>query len=148
MPPASVRRSARGSALVIALLVLALAAIVALAGARGSAFGLRIASASEARLQSRAVAENALERALARRLPEGESLAAWREFTDGHDLRTETFRDRRLPLGRAPLDGFSVGIGGAGFGAEHYVARAAARGSAGATVLLEQKFYLLVPEGP
>jgi hypothetical protein len=139
---------ARGSALVIALLVLALAAVVALAGARGSAFGLRIASAGQARLYSRAAAENALERALARRLPGGESLAAWRESTDGYEVRTEILRDRRLPLGAAPLDGFSVGVGAAGFGAEHYVARAAASGSVGATVLLEQKFYLLVPEGP
>jgi hypothetical protein len=63
-------------------------------------------------------------------------------------VRTEIVRDRRLPLGAAPLDGFSVGVGAAGFGAEHYVARAAASGSVGATVLLEQKFYLLVPEGP
>ena len=73
-------RPTRGSALVIALLLLALAAVVALAGARSSAFG--------------------------------------------------------------------VGIGGGAFGAEHYVARAAAARPAGATSALEQTFYLLVPEGP
>lgn len=141
-------RAARGSALVIALLVLALAAVVALAGARGSAFGLRVASAGQTRLQVRSAAENALERALARRLPGGESLAAWTESADGHEVRTEIVRDRRLPLGSAPLDGFSVGVGGAAFGAEHYVARATATWGSGAAATVEQKFYLLVPEGP
>lgn len=142
------RGGAGGSALVIALLVLALAAIVALAGARGSAFGLRVASAGQTRLQVRSAAENAVERALARRLPGGESLAAWTESADGHEVRTETVRDRRLPLGSAPLDGFSVGVGGAAFGAEHYVSRATATAHTGATATVEQKFYLLVPEGP
>lgn len=141
-------RAARGSALVIALLVLALAAVVALAGARGTAFGLRIASAGQQRLQVRAAAENALERALARRLPTGESLAAWTESADGWDVRTHVVRDRRLPLGSPPLDGFSVGVGGAAFGAEHYVARATAGGAPGGLATIEQKFYLLVPEGP
>ena len=141
-------RAARGSALVIALLVLALAAVVALSGARGSAFGLRVAAAGDARLQARTAAENALERALLRRLPTGETLAAWSETADGHRLRTEIVRDRRLPLGAPPLDGFSIGLGAGAFGAEHYVARASAIGPAGAAATLEQKFYLLVPEGP
>ena len=146
--PVASRRTGGGSALVIALLVLALAAVVALAGARGSVFGLRVAAAAQARLQVRSAAENALERALVRRLPTGESLAAWTESVDGHAERTETVRDRRLPLGSAPLDGFSVGLGGAAFGAEHYVSRATATARTGATATVEQKFYLLVPEGP
>jgi hypothetical protein len=137
-----------GSALIVALLVLALAAVVALAGARGSAFGLRVASAGQLRLQVRAAAENALERALAQRLPVGDSIAAWTENVDGHVVRTEVARDRRLPLGAPPLDGFSTGIGGGAFGAEHYVARAAAGTARGHAATFEQQFYLLVPEGP
>jgi hypothetical protein len=134
--------------LVIALIVLALAAVVALAGARASAFGLRIANAGVARLDLRAAADNALERALAARPPGGGSGLAIDEERDGHAITVRLERDRRTPLGMPPADGFSLGLGGAAFGAEHYTARAVVGGPRGGATTAEQQFYVLVPEGP
>ena len=138
--------SGRGSALVIALIVLSIAAVVALAGSRDTVFGLRLAQAGAARLQLRTAAENALDRAL-RGPPPAAGVAVEFAEADAHVVvRIE--RDRRLPLGMAPLDGFAIGLGGAGFGAEHYTARAVATSARGRVVVVEQQFYLLVPEGP
>lgn len=144
----SLRFTARGSALIVALLVLSLAAVVALAAARSTVFGLRVASAAQTRLQLRTAAENALERALARRLPTGESIAAWSESENGIALRVEVARDRRTPAGPPPVDGYSIALGGPAFGAEYYVARASAVHRAGGAAVLEQQFFLLVTEQP
>jgi type II secretory pathway pseudopilin PulG len=136
----------RGTALVIALIVLAIAAVVALAGARSTIFGLRVAQAGTARLQLRVAAENAIERALRSAPPAAGSTLAFDEGDAQVLVRVD--RDRRLPLGMAPTDGYGVGLGGAGFGAEHYTARAVATGRRSAVLVVEQQFYLLVPEGP
>jgi hypothetical protein len=146
VPRAQVR--SRGSALIIALVVLSLAAVVALATARGGSFGLRVATAGQARLELRTAAENAVERALAAPLPTGQSLARTTASQGGLEIATEVQRDRRLPLGAPTLEGYSVGLGGSAFGAEHYVARATARDPRGARATVEQQFHLLVPEGP
>lgn len=135
-----------GAVLVIALIVLSVAAVVALAGGRGTVFGLRIAEAGVARLQLRAAAENALERAL-RSVPAGDGVAS-ASFEAGPVRGTvQVLRDRQLPVGMAPLDGFSVGLGGAGFAAEHYTARATATGARQRVATFDQQFYVLVPEG-
>jgi hypothetical protein len=137
-----------GSALVIALIVLSLAAVVALAGARGGSFGLRIAAAGQTALDLRTAAENAVERALAGPLPEGTTLAANATESGRFAVKTEVARDRRTPLGAPTVEGYSIGLGGSAFGAEHYVARATARDPRGARSTVEQSFHLLVPEGP
>lgn len=145
--PASIRgHRDRGAVLVIALIVLSVAAVVALAGGRGTVFGLRIAEAGVARLQLRAAAENALERAL-RSVPAADGVAS-ASFESGPVRGTvEILRDRQLPVGMAPLDGFSVGLGGPGFAAEHYTARATVTGARQRMATFDQQFYVLVPEG-
>jgi hypothetical protein len=142
------RAGARGSALIVALLVLSLAAVVALATARSGAFGLRIATAGQFRLELRSAAENAVERALAAPLPTGESRIGHVEKRGGLEVTTVVTRDRRMPLGSPTTDGYSVGLGGSAFGAEHYFARATAADARGAQATVEQSFQLLVPEGP
>lgn len=130
----------------IALIVLAIAAVVALAGSRNTVFGLRVAQAGAARLQLRVAADNALERALRSAPPAAGTVLAFDEGDARVLVRVD--RDRRLPLGMAPADGFGVGLGGAGFGAEHYTARAVATRKRSAVLVVEQQYYLLVPEGP
>lgn len=141
-------RAARGSALIVALLVLALAALVALGAAEGAAFALRIASAGAARAELLADAENALERALAARVPDARR--PQRSSATPGPLRETTVtidRDRLADLSPPPFGGYSLGIG-RGFGAEHYVARSVATHARGGRVVVEQQFHLLVPESP
>lgn len=141
-------RTSRGSALIIALLVLALAALVALGAAEGAAFALRIANAGAARAELLADAENALERALVARVPDMRGSQRASESPGRlRDVTVTIEPDRLAPLSAPPLGGHSIGIG-RGFGAEHYVARSVATHARGGRVVVEQQFHLLVPEPP
>lgn len=141
-------RTSRGSALLIALLVLALAALVGLGAAEGAAFALRIAGAGAARAELLTDAENALERALAARVPDARQSQRVREVPGPFREVTVTIeRDRLADLTPPPLGGYSLGIG-RGFGAEHYVARSVASHARGGRAVVEQQFHLLVPESP
>lgn len=140
--------ASRGSALVTALLVLALAALVGLGAAEGAVFALRIANAGAARGELLADAENALERTLATHVPDGRRAVQVQESAGW--LRTAVVTvepDRIAGVTPPPLGGYSIGLG-RGFGAEHYVARSTATHARGARAIVEQQFHLVVPEAP
>lgn len=139
-------RRSRGSALLVALLVLALAALVGLGAAEGAAFALRIAGAGAARAELLTDAENALERELATQVPDVRRPLRTRAAPGPLREVTVTIEhDRLAELTAPPLGGYSLGIG-RGFGAEHYVARSVATHARGGRTVIEQQFHVLVPE--
>lgn len=137
-----------GSALVTALLVLALAALLGLGAAEGAVFALRVASAGVARAQLLTDAENALERTLAAHVPDARRTLRFEDSPGWLRATTVVVEpDRLAGLTSPPLGGFSIGIG-RGFGAEHYVGRGTATHARGARAIVEQQFHLVVPETP
>ncbi|MCZ8130733.1 MAG: hypothetical protein O9284_05470 [Steroidobacteraceae bacterium] len=141
-------RRPRGFALVIALAILALTAVLALAAAQDATLGLRMAAAGLARLQLFAAADDALERELGLRASAASEGITRETLASGIAVTVEIRRDRLAGLTAPPGGGYSVALGGPGFGAEHRVARATAVDPRGGRVVLEQQYHLVVPRSP
>lgn len=143
------RSRSRGSTLLIALVVLAIAAVLALGAAQGAVLSLRISNVALARLRLRAIAENALERALASDPPGPRAPPVVVDTLEGDvRVRTELRRDLAAGITAPPFGGFSVSTGDGGFGAEHYIVRSTAETPRGERVIVEQRFHLVIPGGP